>query len=113
MRDLHPHQLAAVAPMQLAEQRFGLQRDRMCNEPRSRREARPDRIEHHAVEATADEDGIRRFQRSERFGRFPRDNDDPMRQSEGGCILTDVRDAILARLDGECRSAAQCPLDRD
>ena len=51
MRDLDPHQLAAVLLMQLAEQRFRLQRYRMGNEPRARLEPR------RAIGVTAPLDG--------------------------------------------------------
>ncbi len=62
MGNLDPHQLAAMALVQLAEQRLRLQRHRMRDEPRTRRKPRPDGIEHRDIETATDEDGIRRFQ---------------------------------------------------
>jgi hypothetical protein len=38
MRDLDPHQFAAVALVQFDEKCFRFQRHRVCNDPRTRRE---------------------------------------------------------------------------
>ena len=99
--------------MQLAEQRFRLQRHRMRDEPRLRRKPWPERIEHRAIEPAADEHRIRRFQIGEGFGRPRCDDTDPVCQSERGDIRADIRGAILACLDRSRRSTAQRPLDRD
>jgi hypothetical protein len=106
MGDLHPHQLAAVALMQIAKQRFRFQSHRMRDKPSTRRKPRPDSIEHRDVEATADEDGIRLVQPGESFGRFARDYGDTVRQSKRRRIAPDIRGAILACLDRSRRSSA-------
>ena len=113
MRDLDPHQFAAMTALQVHKHRLGFQGNGMRNQARSRWNQRANGVEHRAIKAAAEEHRLRRRKSRQRCRRTADGDIDLVGEPEGCGIAADIRCAILARLDRVGRSAAQRPFDRN
>ena len=113
MRDLDPHQFAAVTRMKLRQQCLALQRDGMGHKPRTVCEMRPQPIEHRGIKASADKDRLRRFQTRQDGWRGSLDHRDAVGQAEGFGVVADIGGAFTACLDRKRDAAVKRPFNGD